>query len=283
MILIADGGSTKTDWRLVNNDGIENNKIQTTGFNPYNIDTIGIQNILWSELQPYVDVNSVDKIYYYGTGCSTPTKVMTVETAIQNVFTDAKVYVEHDMLAAARAVCGKQAGITAILGTGANSCVFNGEEITQIYNSLGYFLGDEGSGAHLGKTLLYMYFHDELSPELKMLFEKEFPLTLENILDGIYNKPMPNRFLASFSTFFLNNKENEEVRNILENVFDKFYKYMVLCYPESKTLPVNFAGSIGYIYQEALKKVGEKIGVKTGNFVKDPIEALIEYHRNYML
>jgi glucosamine kinase len=277
MILIADGGSTKTDWRLLR-DGQEYKQVQTTGFNPYLVSSSEIEEILWKELQPYIDNKSVSKIYYYGAGCSTATKNQFVESAFEKVFANARISIDHDLLGAARALCRNQAGIAAILGTGSNSCFYDGSKITDHIFSLGYFFGDEGSGAYMGKHLISAYLHNELPDDLAGKLSEEYPMSKESILDAVYNKPAPSRFLASFSTFIRENRNHPFILSLILDNFRQFYKYQVCCYAGYKDVPVNFVGSVAYHYQDLLHQVGIEFGATTGRIIKAPIDGLVEYH-----
>jgi len=277
MILVADGGSTKTDWRLLK-DGQEYKQMQTSGFNPYLTDTEQIEDILWKELQPYLNAAGIRKIYYYGAGCSTPMRNQVVEQALEHVFPGATISIDHDLIGAARALCGNNAGIAAILGTGSNSCFYDGNFITQKIFSSGYLFGDEGSGAYMGKALLTAYLHDELPDSLTEKLNNEFLLSKEIILENAYTKPTPNRFLASFSSFIFQNSDHPYLKELILDNFRKFYKYLVCCYPGYKEVPVNFAGSVAYHYKEILLNVGQEFGIKTGKIIQSPIEGLVEYH-----
>jgi glucosamine kinase len=277
MILIADGGSTKTDWRLLK-EGREYKQIQTTGFNPYLVNTAEIEEILWKELQPYIDNKGVNKIYYYGAGCSTATKNQSVESAFESVFPNARISVDHDLIGAARASCKNEPGIAAILGTGSNSCLYDGKRITDQIFSLGFFFGDEGSGAFLGKNLISAFLHNELPADLSAKLVSEYPMSKESILDAIYNKPAPSRFLASFSTFINENRNHPFILNLIHDNFRQFFKYQVCCYPQHKEVPINFVGSIAFHYQDILQQVGNEFGIKVGKVIQAPIEGLVEYH-----
>ncbi len=277
MILIADGGSTKTDWRLIK-EGREYKQVQTPGFNPYLVGSDEIEAILWKELQPYIDNNAVSTVYYYGAGCSTPVKTMIVETAFEKIFPNARLHISHDLLAAAHALCGDNEGIAAILGTGSNSCYYDGKDIKDGIFSLGYFFGDEGSGAYLGKQLLTAYLHNELPQEIEKRFKEEYSISSEGILDAVYTKTAPSRFLASFSWFINNNLDHPYIYNLVTEAFRAFYKYQVCCYARHKEVPVHFVGSVAYHYKDVLTKVGLEFGIKTGKFIKAPIDGLVEYH-----
>lgn len=277
MILIADGGSTKTDWRLIK-EGREYKQIQTSGFNPYLVGSDEIEEILWKELQPYIDNNAVSTVYYYGAGCSTPVKTMLVENAFEKIFSNARLYISHDLLAAAHALCGDEEGIAAILGTGSNSCYYDGKDIIDGIFSLGYFFGDEGSGAYLGKQLLTAFLHKELPDEIAQKFSEKYPMTRESMLDAVYTKPAPSRFLASFSNFINENRSHPYIYNLITEAFRAFYKYQVCCYAKHKEVPVHFVGSVSYHYRDILSNVGMEFGITTGKFIKAPIDGLVEYH-----
>jgi glucosamine kinase len=277
MILIADGGSTKTDWRLIK-EGREYKQVQTPGFNPYLVGSDEIEEILWKELQPYIDNTAVSAVYYYGAGCSTPVKNMIVETAFEKIFPNARIYVSHDLLAAAHALCGDEEGIAAILGTGSNSCYYDGKEIKDGIFSLGYFFGDEGSGAYLGKQLLTAYLHNELPADITQKLKDEYPISRESMLDAVYTKPAPSRFLASFSRFINTNREHPYIYNLITEAFRAFYKYQICCYTRHKDVPVHFVGSVAYHYKDILTTIGLELGIKTGKFIKAPIDGLVEYH-----
>ena len=279
MILIADGGSTKTDWRLLK-DGREYKQVQTQGFNPYLVGSDAIEDILWKELQPYIDNEAVSHVYYYGAGCSTPVKNMIVEAAFEKVFVNARINISHDLLGAAHALCADSEGIVAILGTGSNSCYYDGREIKDGIFSLGYFFGDEGSGAYLGKQLLTAYLHKELPADIEERLKEEYPSSLESILDAVYSKPAPSRFLASFSRFININREHPYINNLLTEAFKAFYKYQVCCYPKHKEIPVHFVGSVAYHYQDFLTQIGSQLGIRTGRFIQAPIDGLVEYHND---
>lgn len=277
MILIADGGSTKTDWRLLK-DGQEYKRVQTTGFNPYLLNTEEIETILWKELQPYINNNGISKIYYYGAGCSTSIKNQVVEQALESVFPSAQISIDHDLLGAAHALCGDEAGIAAILGTGSNSCYYDGSHISEHIFSLGYFFGDEGSGAYMGKNLISAYLHGELPTDLISGLQNNYPMSKESILDAVYNKPAPSRFLASFSTFILQNQDHPFMQQLILDNFRKFFKYQVSCYPDYQNVPVNFVGSVAYHYQEFLQKVSQEYNTRVGKIIQAPIDGLVSYH-----
>jgi glucosamine kinase len=277
MILIADGGSTKTDWRLIDSQN-EITVIQTAGFNPYLSTTAEIEEILWKELDPFLVSRKVNQVFYYGAGCSTNSKNEIIAGAIETFCPEAEIFIYHDLLGAARSLFGDNAGIACILGTGSNSCLYSGNEVVNSLPSLGYFFGDEGSGAYLGKTLLSAYLHNELPLDIHDAFLERYPLSLENILDSVYKKGRPSRFLASFSEFILTHKEHPYINRLISGNFAEFFRYFVLPYPGYSDYEVDCVGSIAFHYQSTLRDVASSIGIQIGKIIKSPIDGLIEYH-----
>lgn len=279
MILIADSGSTKTDWSLIDTNG-ERKSIQTIGINPYLMNAREINEVLIKELYPYIYPEKVKEIYYYGAGCSTEKKCQTIDSVLNDFFTQATIEVHHDLLGAARALCGHEAGIACILGTGSNSCLFDGKEITESVVSLGYLLGDEGSGACMGKKLISDYFHKELPHELIESFHQRYNPTVESVLDAVYNQPRPSRFLASFSPFILENIDHPYFKNLVSDCFDEFIRIYVSKYNNYQSVKVNFIGSIAFYFHDLLLESAAKAGLKTDKIYRSAIEGLIYYHCN---
>lgn len=278
MILIADGGSTKTDWRLMSRQSEVIKSIQTIGFNPYLSTSAEIEEILWKELDPFIGNRDVDQVFYYGAGCSTISKNEIVGNAINKLFPQSEIHIFHDLLGAARALCGEKEGIACILGTGSNSCLYDGNQIVQNVPSLGYFFGDEGSGAALGKMLIKQYLHNKLPSGLMIDFNARYVLSLENILDAVYNQPKPSRFLASFSEFFFEHQDHPYIQNLIFENFTDFFRYFVLPYPGFSALPVNCCGSIAFHYKSLLNNAAGKLGITINSVIKSPIEGLVYYH-----
>jgi glucosamine kinase len=277
MILIADGGSTKTDWRLVSPQN-ETIAIQTIGFNPYLSTSAEIEEILWKELDPFLVTRNVKQVIYYGAGCSTNSKNEIVSNAFQAFFPEADILIHHDLLAAARSLCGDRAGIACIIGTGSNSCLYDGHNIIEGMPSLGYFFGDEGSGAYMGKMLLTAYLHNELPTDINEAFRNKYPFSLENILDSVYIKGKPSRFLASFSEFIFEHQQHPFINNLIHINFTEFFKYFVLRYPNYNDFQVSCVGSIAFLYQSQLKEVANNLGFSINHILKTPIDGLVEYH-----
>ncbi len=278
MILIADSGSTKTDWSLLTHEN-EIRSFQTIGMNPYFIDSAGIENELEKNLSPYVNAQLIGKVFFYGSGCSSLQKKNVLREPLEQFFRQATVEVEHDLLAAARALFGKHSGIACILGTGSNSCLYDGTDIVENVPSVGYFFGDEGGGVYIGKMLITAYLRNELPNDLKQLFEIKYPYRFDYILDAIYKQPFPNRFLASFSMFLAENISHPFIHQLIYDAFDRYFHYQISQYSNFSAHPLSCTGSVGYHYKEILLKVAEKWEVKVSEICKTPMQGLINYHR----
>jgi len=278
MKIIADSGATKTDWCLINGSG-EVQTVQTVGLNPFFLDEDEILNVLRKDLYPYLDNKKVEQVYFYGAGCALPHKRQVLQFALDMFFMHASVEVQNDLYGAARALCGDKEGLVCILGTGASSCLYNGEEITERLSSLGYVLGDEGSGAFLGKQLLAAYFRNELPEHLHKLFAQKYSLELERVLDTLYRQPAPNRYLASFAEFLSENKSDAFVKELVLSAFDIFFKKQVLRYENYAKYPLSFSGSIAFIFSDELEKSAEANGLKISKIVQTPLGGLLEFHK----
>ncbi|GAA4381052.1 N-acetylglucosamine kinase [Hymenobacter koreensis] len=279
MILIADGGSTKTTWcQLDSADTDQRVHFSTEGYNPYFISTEGIAASLDANLPDTLPREQVTDVSYYGAGCSTPANVEIVVRAMRQIFPKAKVYVSHDLLAAARALLGRNSGFAAILGTGTNSCIYNGQQVAHNIDSLGYFLGDEGSGSWIGKRLLRDYMRGLLPDGLQAAFKEQYGFDNEEIFDRVYNKPLPNRFLASFSKFAYDHNNVSYCRDIVVEGFEAFFKNLVTQYPGYQGLSFNCVGSVGYNFRDALAQVARTHGMQVGKIIRSPIDDLVDYH-----
>lgn len=280
MQLIADSGSTKTDWVLFNNNKPEK-RFHTPGINPYFKSSKQISEELLPVFEKECKSTSIEEVNFYGAGCSSPEKNKVVEDAIKNIYPSTKIFVNHDMLAAARALLGNKTGIACILGTGSNSCLYDGEKITENLFSLGYMFGDEGSGAHIGKTYIKKHLKKQTPIELKEAFEKKYAISDEDILTNIYQKPNPNKYLASFTYFLKENLEHPFVKNIIEFCFDEFIHEQVSKYTNYKSHPVSFVGSIAYNFKGILTDTLKKREITSGEIFQSPMENLIKYHRGW--
>jgi glucosamine kinase len=283
MILIADSGSTKTDWRLVG----ENKSIHqfsTAGFNPLFQSTEDISREIREKLVPAIKQSGTaipgagSGIFFYGASCSSEDRNKIVRDAIAENFPGATIDVEHDLLGAARAVCGHSEGIAAILGTGSNSCFYDGKEIIDNIPSLGFILGDEGSGARLGMALVHGYFYREMPAAMAKRFEERFNITKEDVLEAVYKKPLPSRYLASFSKFIFQNLKERYMVDLVANCFRQFFDAQVSKYERYREVPVNVVGSVGFYYSNILRAVAQEKGIAMGRILETPIASLTLFH-----
>ncbi len=284
MILIADSGSTKTDWRLID-EKKEIHQFRTQGINPYFQTTSDISEILQSELLtelntskfPYLEKNKLE-IHFYGAGCKAEDKKKIVFDALNTAFKNAVIKIESDLLGAAHALCGKQKGIVAILGTGSNTCYYDGKVIAENKTSTGFILGDEGSGAHIGKTLIQAYLNDEMPIELSKRFFERFKLSKDEIIDAVYKKPMPNRFLASFSKYVYQNLKEQYYLDLVTNCFNQFFDKHICKYSQYKEVSLNCVGSVAFYYSNILRAIATNRGIIVGTILESPIAALSLYY-----
>lgn len=279
MILIADCGSTKTDWVLYDNvTSSIVTRIKTQGLNPTLQSSEEIYNILCNEIADEIDTDAPEKIYFYGAGCAYDEANERITSALKKVFRTNDIEINSDLLAAARALCGHEEGIACILGTGSNSCLFNGKEIIDNTPSLGYILGDEGSGASLGRRLVSDCLKKQLSPAMANKFLTQYNLTIPQILEHVYHKPLPNRYLAQFAPFLAQNRKDAEIKALLKHCFTLFFQRNTMVYRRS-WLPIHIVGGIGITFAEELKETAESLGLSIGNIVESPMNGLIDYHK----
>ncbi|HEY8780793.1 MAG TPA: N-acetylglucosamine kinase [Mucilaginibacter sp.] len=278
MIIIADGGSTKTNWCLVTEEG-KKVYFNTEGYNPYFSGTAYIIKSLDETLPTDLERNEVTEVNYYGAGCSTDEMRKIVEEAMKAIFTKAKVFIGHDLLAAARALLGNNEGFAAILGTGTNTCLYNGKEVTHNIDSGAYILGDEGSGCYIGKKLLIDYLRGYMPEAVRKNFWETYKLTPDDINEIVYTKPRANRFLASFSKFvYDSNVHIEYSRNLVRTSFEDFFRNLVTHYPDYQKYTFNCIGSVGYNFRNVLEEVVTENGMVIGNIIRSPIDSLVKYH-----
>jgi glucosamine kinase len=276
MILIADSGSTKTDWVLINEK--EQFHYKTIGYNPYFINSDNIYYSLTEKLVTQFDPSVVTSVYFYGAGCSSDQNITIVNQALTRCFVNSKVSVGHDMLAAARALLGNKRGFAAIIGTGSNTCIYDGKDVENNIDSLGYLLGDEGSGSYIGKKLIRDYLRGYLPGELEKKFREKYNLMPVTIFDSLYNKPLPNRFLASFCVFADENKDHPYIRKIVKESFGDFFANLVSMYPHYKEYEFNCVGSVGFIFKDILAEVSVSYGMNPARIIHSPIDDLVSYH-----
>lgn len=278
MLLIADSGSTKTDWKLVDKAGNELTSVITEGLNPYFLSSEDIAGIIQEKILPAI--GQVERVFFYGAGCGVPVKASQLREAL-----DAAVparfpaEVSGDILGAARSLLQDEEGIACILGTGANSCRYDGRVITEIMPSLGYMFSDWGSGTVMSKDLISLLLQEKLPPLILEDFHDTYKLGRPEILDHIYNKPLPNRFLASFTPFLLKYAEVPECKDIILDNFNRFFGYYVSGYALSgETVKVSFTGSIAFRFRPYLLKVANELGIGVESIVQHPMDGLVKYH-----
>ncbi|MGZ3836347.1 MAG: N-acetylglucosamine kinase [Mucilaginibacter sp.] len=278
MIIIADGGSTKTNWCLVTEEG-KKVYFNTEGYNPYFTSTAYIVQSLMENLTTDLEKSEITEVNYYGAGCSTDDMRNIVAEAMRAVFTKAKVYVGHDLLAAARALLGTSEGFAAILGTGTNTCIYNGKDVVHNIDSGAYILGDEGSGCYIGKKLLIDYLRGYMPEPVRKLFWDTFKLTPDDVNEQVYTQPRANRFCASFSKFvYDNNVHIEYSRNLVRTSFEDFFRNLVTHYPNYQKYTFNCIGSVGYNFRNVLEEIVTENGMVVGNIIRSPIDNLVKYH-----
>jgi glucosamine kinase len=277
MQLIADSGSTKTTWALVQKGTIKKT-VTTPGLNPYFHTSESVEAILMADLVPELVPDDIREIRFYGAGCSTENKNALLKDTMKIFFRQAEIFIYHDILGAARALLGREEGIACILGTGCNSCYFDGENIRMGVPSLGYIFGDEGAGSNIGKRFMEKYLKDKLPTDLKLEFENQYNLTLEDILNSLYNRPYPNRFLASFSEFIAPRQAHPFLREIVRSSLVAFFEEQVKKYENYREVPVSFVGSIAFHYRELLMEAAAEAKVRVGKILQSPMEGLITYH-----
>jgi N-acetylglucosamine kinase-like BadF-type ATPase len=277
MILVADSGSTKTDWVLIH-EGASKEKFSTIGFNPQFHNSTFIVNALKKNKGLKNVAREVKKVYFYGAGCSSSTRNRIVKVALNSIFKSALVKVDHDVLGSALATCGDEEGISCILGTGSNSCYYDGKKIHKNNFGLGFIMGDEGSGSYYGKTLIRHYLYGILPGDLRKKFDTEYTMDKEVMLRHVYNNRTANVWLASFARFLSANKNHRWVKEQVNKGMKEFLEMCVSHYPRYKKMPVHFVGSIAYLYRDQLRSVAAEMGITIGKIIQQPIDDLAEYH-----
>jgi N-acetylglucosamine kinase-like BadF-type ATPase len=276
--LIADSGSTKTDWTLLQGNRVVK-QIKTIGFNPYFQSRDEVSLEILNHLKPQLGegFSSIEEVHYYGAGCSTPENNQLIKDAIALTLNVPAIWVNHDLLAAARALCKHNWGIACILGTGSNSCLYDGESILENVPSTGYLWSDYGGGSQIGKNFIREYFEGRLPADICKAFE-DAGYNREVILQNVYKQSVPGRYLASVSLFVHNYQEHTAVQKVLQECFDSFFDHQINKYSNSKKYMVHTVGSIGFYYKDFIAKVAKMHGYEMGSVIKSPIDGLIEYH-----
>ncbi len=275
MILVADSGSSKCDWVVT--DGQEQTLISTMGFNPFFHSTELIASKMREAgLTEYT--HKVDKVFYYGAGCSSPEFNTIIRKAILEIFPQSTVNVDHDLSGAAFATCEGKPGMACILGTGSNSCYFDGEKTIEKVPALGYILGDEGSGAYFGKKLLAAFLYNRLPQKMHKNFQDHYNLSKKEIFENVYMKPNANVYLASFMRFLSGLRDDEGVREMIYQGFSDFIRIHIWCYENHREVPVHFVGSIAYYFEDLLQHACKVHKLKIGNIIKQPVYSLVNHH-----
>jgi N-acetylglucosamine kinase-like BadF-type ATPase len=276
MILVADSGSTKTEWKVFK-DGIAEESVFSSGINPFFLTSEDIFLLFKKELDNFSGYQ-FDIIYFYGTGCNSEAKNNTVKNALSRFFPCDKILIGTDLLGAARSLCQNSQGIACIMGTGSNSCYYDGRVIVSNVAPLGYILGDEGGGAVIGRKLISAVLKKQVPQPVIDLFIDTYKITPAEILERVYMKPFPNRFLGQFAKFVSSNIQIPELQEIVTTSFEEFIKRNVLQYPESGILPIHFTGSIAIHFRGFLEELLRKYSLNPGIFTLSPMENLIKYH-----
>ncbi len=274
--LIADSGATKCEWRLIQDGQVQT--IKTTGLSPYFLSGEKIAGVLQTELLANMPAVPVSKVAFYGAGLGNPDNVKLIKALLHKTFAEATITVTHDLMAAVHATAGRQRGVVAILGTGSNSCYYNGKKIMKNSPGLGYVLGDEGSGAYLGKKVIQYYLYHTFDEDLRARFDAAFTVTPKNILESVYNGPMPSRYLASYALFLAQNRGHYMIENIVEDGLNDFFFQHLCKYTESWKLPIHFAGSVAYGFKDVIANLCGVYEFELGAIVQSPMEGLLRYH-----
>lgn len=278
-IIIVDSGSTKTQWVILERGQVVQT-IHSVGMNPYFITENEIAEIFKKEILPKINVTHCSSLFFYGAGCASDQGKASIRNVFSKILVKTEIHVETDLLGAARAVCNSQEGMAAILGTGSNSCYYDGNAIVESIPSLGYILGDEGSGAHLGKALITAILSLQAPEDIRNLFYEKTGLAKEKILTNIYKTSFPNRFLASFAIFIFDNRTNPFIETIINTCFESFFDKHICRYANAKTNEIGFVGSIAFYFREYLETIANAKGYRISTIQKSPIESLIEFHLN---
>lgn len=280
MILIADGGSTKADWIALDNNKKEVFRVRTLGLNPAVVPKEELLNRIVNMFQLINVKDDVKQIHFYGAGCGTPTPIAILKEVLQSIFTNAEIYISEDLLAAVYASLGKKPGIVCILGTGSNSCYFDGENMETNVVSLGYTLMDEASGNFFGKRLIRDYFYKTMPENIAKSLESQYDMDPDNIKYHLYRQPNPNMYLASFAKFMFEFKDDKYIKSLIRAGLQRFFRFRVLPYNPTDITEIYFIGSIAFYFREILEGIAENNGLKIAGVIQRPIDNLIEFHKN---
>lgn len=279
MIIVADGGSTKVDWILIQNNALYK-KIQTKGANPFFRPKDEIADDIRINIYPETTGVAVEHVHFFGAGCANAEKCDFIRLAISSSLNISPEIIEigSDLLGTAKALCKNEPGIACILGTGSNSGYYDGNQIVENVSPLGYILGDEGSGAVLGKLFIGACFKNQVESEIKKAFLDEYKLTPNDVIENVYRRNLPNRYLAGFTPFLKNNLDNPYIYNLVATSFEDFFRRNAMQYDNYQNLPIHFSGSVAYHFRNVLTDVAEKLGIKIQNIASSPVKGLVEYY-----
>lgn len=278
MIAIAESGSTKCDWVFVDQHNEVFLRTQSVGLNPYFHDAAFIQEAVLKATGISQVASAVRAVYFYGAGCSAPALNERVQRALNNVFSNAEVAVDHDLVASAYALYDGEPTIACILGTGSNSCYYDGTTLTEAVPALGFILGDEGSGSFIGKQLVADYFYGRMPKPICEAFDQKFALEWDDVVEHVYRNPRANVYLASFAKFVSNFEDEAYVQEMVKNGFDLFVKAHVLPFEMARNVPVGFVGSVAFAFQDILKDVLHEFDCRSGLIIKHPVDRLVKHH-----
>lgn len=280
MILIADGGSTKADWIALNTNKEEAFRVRTLGLNPAIVPREELSNRIVNMFQLMHIKDEVTEIHFYGAGCGTPKPIEILKSILESIFVNAKIFIAEDMLAAVYAASGKEPALVCILGTGSNSCYYNGEQMEMMTASLGYILMDEASGNYFGKKLIIDYYYHKMPKKIAEKFRNEFDLDADHIKKNLYRAPNPNMYLATFAKFMFEFKEEKYIKKIIKKGFQEFFKYRILPYNKTAETPIYFIGSIAFYFRDILEKIAQKNNLVITDVIQRPIDNLLAYHKD---
>lgn len=279
-LIVCDSGSTKADW-MVAKDGKITDEFNTMGFNPFFHDADKVFSELTKNASARKHQEEKSTIYFFGAGCSSSDRNRIIKNGLQKFFTNAEIIVDHDMLGAAIAACGNSAGLVCILGTGSNTAFYDGSQLSETIHGLGYIMGDEGSGSYYGRKLITSFLYRIMPGELRKKFFEKYQMTKEVMNENVYNRPNANVYLASFSTFLSDNKDHPWIQELVRKGMQEFYETNIVSYPEHKSYPVHFIGSIAYHFTDILHSVAEKCGFEVGKIIVRPVEDLMKHYLLY--
>jgi len=275
MILVADSGSSMTDWMGYSPN--ETITFSTQGINPYFLNAHDIFKVFSKKKEIASLADQVKEIYFFGAGCSSPDKIEVISNGISSFFTNAYISVEHDLIGSAYATCGDNKGLTCILGTGSNISYYDGKEVHNGFHGLGYALGDEGSGTFFGRKLITSYLYHQMPADLSTEFADTYHIDKESVITNVYQKPAANIYLASISRFMAAHKDHPFIKEILRQGFQEFVDTNIKDYGNYKSLDCHFVGSIAFYYQDILREVCAANGIKVGKILQKPIEGIYNY------